>query len=115
MPDVKKESFPIARKLLRFGRRWRSNWLLRHQHPVSYWLHLVGIPLTLFGLVSLFFLPWYYGIGAFVLGYLLQAIGHALEGNDIGELIPLKRKFGLPAIAVSPKFIKVPSITSPAT
>jgi hypothetical protein len=108
MPDAQKESFPIARKLLRFARRWRANWLLRHQHPVSFWLHMVGIPLTLLGLISLFFLHWYFGIGAFVLGYLLQGVGHAIEGNDIGEVIPFKRRFGLPTMAISPRYVKTP-------
>jgi hypothetical protein len=109
-----RESFPIARKLLRFGARWRANWLLRHQHPVSFWLHMVGIPFTLLGLVSLFFLPWYFGISAFMLGYLLQAIGHAIEGNDIGELIPLKRRLGLPTMAISPGYVKNPEVANPS-
>ena len=114
MPDAPRESFPIARKLLSFGRRWRANWLLRHQHPVSFWLHIVGIPLTLLGLVSLFLLPWSIGVGAFVLGYLLQFLGHAIEGNDVGELIPIKRKLGLPTMAISPLYVKSPYIAKPA-
>jgi len=109
-----RESFPIARKLLRFGGRWRANWLLRHQHPVSFWLHMVGIPLTFIGLVSLFFLPWPFGVTAFVIGYLLQGIGHAIEGNDIGEFIPLKRLLGLRTVAISPRYAKAPVATNPA-
>jgi len=99
-----RESFPLARKLLRFVGRARHNWLERHQHPVSFWLHMVGIPLTFVGLLSLFFLPWYWGVGAFVLGYLLQFLGHKIEGNDVGELIPLKRLLGLPVVPISPRY-----------
>ena len=109
-----RESFPVARKLLRFGGRWRSNWLLRHQHPVSFWLHMVGIPLTFIGLVSLFFLPWYIGVGAFVFGYLLQWLGHVIEGNDVGEIIPIKRLLGLRTVAISPRYAKTPDVTNPA-
>lgn len=108
-----RESFPLARKLLRFAGRARRNWLERHQHPVSFWLHIVGIPLTFVALVSLFFLPWYFGVGAFVLGYLLQFVGHKIEGNDVGELIPLKRLFGLPVVPISPRY--QPPAPPPAT
>jgi hypothetical protein len=98
-------NFPILRW---FGRRF-SDWKLRHQHPVNFILHLFGIPLAVLGLLSLVFLswygvPWYWGLGALVLGYALQLIGHRLEGNDVGELIPLKRLLGLPCVAISPRF-----------
>ena len=73
---------------------------------------MVGIPLTLVGLVSLFFLPWYYGVTAFVVGYLLQGIGHVVEGNDVGELIPIKRLLGLRTVAISPRYAKTPESTS---
>lgn len=65
---------------------------------------MVGIPLTLTGLISLFFFPWYWGVGAFVFGYLLQWVGHRVEGNDVGELIPLKRALGMPVVPVSPRY-----------
>ena len=109
----RRESFPLARKLLRFAGRARRNWLERHQHPVSFWLHMVGIPLTFAGLLSLFFLPWYWGVGAFVFGYLLQFVGHKIEGNDVGELIPLKRLLGMPVVPVSPRY--QPPAPPPAT
>jgi len=109
----RRESFPLARKLLRFAARSRRNWLERHQHPVSFWLHMAGIPLTFVGLLSLFFLPWYWGVGAFVLGYLLQFVGHRVEGNDVGELIPLKRLLGMPVVPVSPRYQRQPP--APAT
>jgi hypothetical protein len=99
-------SFPIARRVLRFVGRARANWLERHQHPVSFALHLVGIPLTLVGLGLLFIAPWGWGVGAFVAGYLLQFVGHRIEGNDIGELIPVRRLLGLPVVPIAPQYRK---------
>lgn len=96
-------SFPIARRLLRLAGRVRRNWLERHQNRFNFWIHLLGIPLALAGLPLLFLLPWYWGVGAIALGYFLQWIGHRVEGNDVGELIPLKRLLGLPVVAVAPQ------------
>lgn len=97
-------SFPIARRLLRFAGRARANWLERHQHPFNFGIHMLGIPLAMLGVVLLFVLPWYWGVAGLVLGYLLQYIGHLVEGNDVGELIPLKRALGLPVVAIAPKY-----------
>lgn len=93
-------SFPIARRLLAFAGRARRNWLDRHRHPFNYAIHLVGIPLAVAGVVLLFLTDWYWGATAFVLGYLLQWVGHRVEGNDVGELIPVKKMLGLPYVAV---------------
>ncbi len=38
---------------------------------------------------------------AFVAGYALQFAGHAIEGNDAGELILFKRLLGRPYVAVA--------------
>jgi hypothetical protein len=97
-------SFPIARRLLRFAGKARANWLERHQNPFNFGIHMVGIPLTLVGLGVLAVAPWYWGVGAFLTGYLLQFIGHRVEGNDVGELIPLKRVLGRPVVAVAPQY-----------
>ena len=97
-------NFPIARKLLTFAGRARANWLERHQNTFNYWVHLVGIPLAVAGLPLLFFTPWYYGVGAIVMGYLLQWVGHRVEGNDVGEFIPVKRMLGLPVVAIAPQY-----------
>jgi uncharacterized membrane protein YGL010W len=77
------------------------NWRLRHQNPFNFWIHMIGIPLAVVGVVLLFFVPWYWGLIAFVLGYLLQWIGHKVEGNDVGELIPLKKMLGLPYVDIA--------------
>jgi len=46
---------------------------------------------------------WYWGAAAFVLGYVLQWIGHRVEGNDLGEWAAIKRLLGLPYVAIAPK------------
>jgi hypothetical protein len=91
--------------------RWLDHWLARHQHPASRGLHAVGIPLTLA------FIPlaaWQLADGRWDLwwrptlllaaGYGLQWLGHVLEGNDMGEVILVKRLLGRPYVAVSPRY-----------
>jgi hypothetical protein len=97
-------SFPIARRLFSLAGRARRNWLVRHQNPFNFWIHMLGIPLALAGVVLLFVAEWYWGVGAIVAGYVLQWVGHRVEGNDVGELIPLKRLLGLPVVPIAPQF-----------
>jgi hypothetical protein len=86
------------RKILR-------NWRLRHQHPFNFWIHLAGIPLAVAGVVLLFAVDgWYWGVGALILGYVLQYVGHQVEGNDVGEWAAIKRLLGLPYVSISPRF-----------
>lgn len=92
------------RPVLRFLRRRLQGWRLRHQLPFNFAIHLIGIPLALSGIVLLFFLPWYWGVGAFVTGYLLQWIGHLAEGNDVGEWAAIKRMLGLPYVGIAPRW-----------
>lgn len=82
------------------------NWRLRHQRRGNLILHLFGIPLTVLGVWLFFTLPWaewYWGAAAFVLGYLLQYLGHRIEGNDVGEWAAIKRFLGLPYVAIAPQ------------
>ena len=51
-----------------------------HQHPVNKATHMVGIPMIVISLPLVFFVPPV-GIGLFVLGWMLQFIGHAFEGK----------------------------------
>lgn len=104
--------FPIARKLLEYARRARSNWLERHRNGFNFWIHLIGIPVAMAG-VPLLFVNWKWGVVTLVLGYLLQWIGHRVEGNDVGEFIPVKKLLGLPYIAVAP--VTVSPASSPAS
>lgn len=92
---------------------WLLNWLERHQDPRSFWLHMVGIPLTIWA-VALAGVQlangqwdlWWRPAGMFTLGYLLQWIGHRLEGNTMGELILIRKLRGRPYTAVSLRFQK---------
>lgn len=88
-------------------RRALWNWRLRHQHRANFGLHLIGIPLAVTGAVLFFLWPWqdwYWGVGAFVVGYLLQWIGHHFEGNDLGEWAGIKRLLGLPYVSIAPQY-----------
>jgi uncharacterized membrane protein YGL010W len=78
--------------------------MIRHRNPFNFAIHLIGIPLAVAGVVLLFVLPWYWGAGAVVLGYLLQYVGHRAEGNDVGEWAAIKRLLGLPYVAISPRW-----------
>ena len=77
--------------------RFVKNYVARHQHPLNQLLHAVGVPLTF--VASIVFLvqnqPWW-ALGCFVGGYALQFIGHAIEGNDAGEVVLIKRWLGVP-------------------
>lgn len=92
---------------------WLKRWFERHQNPVSLVLHAIGIPLTIAALVvaGLQLSAWRWDLwwrpaGLFVLGYLLQWVGHLIEGNDMGELILVKRRLGRPYTAISPRYEK---------
>jgi hypothetical protein len=56
-------------------------WLQRHRSPISFILHMIGIPPTILG---------------------VQFAGHYLEGTDPGEIIYFKRKLGLPYVEFPP-------------
>ena len=91
--------------------RWLQNWLARHQHPVSRGLHYVGIPLAvaalLLALVQLVqwrWDLWWRPVVLLLVGYLLQYIGHRIEGNDVGEVILVKKLLGRPYCAVSLRY-----------
>lgn len=91
--------------------RWLSNWFERHQHPVSLVLHLAGIPMTVAAVVLavLQLLQWRWDLWwrpvvLLAVGYALQWVGHRIEGNDMGELILIKKRLGRPYVAVSPRY-----------
>ncbi len=89
----------------RFVRKRLEGWRLRHQLPFNFWIHMIGIPMALLAApLLLFFFEWYWGVGAFVLGYLLQWIGHLVEGNDLGEWAAIKRLCGLSYVGISPRW-----------
>ena len=86
---------------------------MRHQHPLSLWLHGVGIPLTLaavaLAVVQLIHWRWdlwWRPAALLAAGYVLQWVGHRIEGNTMGELILIFKWLGRPDAAISPKYQK---------
>jgi len=90
-----------------------ARWLERHQHPASQVLHAVGIPLMVVALalgvwqmVDWRWYLWWRPVGLLVVSYVLQWIGHRIEGNDMGEIIVIKRMLGRPYVAVAPRYAR---------
>jgi hypothetical protein len=88
---------------------WLENWRERHRSPLSRGLHYVGIPLTVAaGLLAVLQLCqwrwdlWWRPALLVGVGYLLQYAGHCVEGNDMGEVILIKKLLGRPYQALSP-------------
>lgn len=94
-------------RVIRHMRRFWKNYRERHLHPGNQLFHLVGLPVTF--ILPIHFLVWHkqypasWALIAFVVGYVLQFIGHAIEGNDAGELILLKRWLGRPYVEFGPR------------
>jgi hypothetical protein len=90
---------------------WLENWRARHQTRASLGLHVVGIPLTIAAVVlaAVQLAQWRWDLwwrpaALLAAGYLLQWLGHVIEGNDMGEVILIKRRLGKPYVAVAPRF-----------
>lgn len=76
-----------------------ENWLERHKHPASFLLHLLGIPLTIVGVlltpVYLALLSWpifLFSLLLFAGGYALQLLGHAIDRTEPGEWAAIKSR-----------------------
>ena len=54
---------------------------IKHQHPLNRLMHAIGIPMIVIS-VPLFFLSWQWALGLFIVGWLFQFMGHAIEGNQ---------------------------------
>jgi hypothetical protein len=85
--------------------RFVRNYIARHQNRANQLFHLVGVPVTF--VVSIILLtkdePLWAG-AAFVGGYILQFIGHAIEGNDAGEVVLIKKILGKPYQEFAPEY-----------
>ena len=57
-----------------------ENYKAKHQHPLNRLSHSIGIPLIVISL-PLCFLSWRWALALFVVGWLFQFIGHAIEGS----------------------------------
>jgi uncharacterized membrane protein YGL010W len=58
-----------------------DNYKAKHQHPLNKLTHSIGIPLIVVSL-PLFILNWRWALLLFIVGWALQFIGHAIEGNQ---------------------------------
>ncbi len=69
-----------------------ANWLKRHRNPTSFWLHMLGIP-ACFVVTPILLIAkqWWLGVVFFVGGYVLQFVGHMIEGNRSGEEMLVRR------------------------
>jgi len=70
----------------RTNEQWIAQYSGSHQHPVNRLCHTLGIPTILVSVavfVAGFFFHrlWLYALGLFVMGWILQFIGHAFEGK----------------------------------
>lgn len=53
----------------------------KHRHPLNRLSHAIGIPMIALSLpLSLF--SWRGALGLFIVGWVFQFIGHAIEGNQ---------------------------------
>jgi uncharacterized membrane protein YGL010W len=86
-----------------------SNYKAKHQHPLNRLTHSIGIPLIIISL-PLFFFSWPWALGLFIVGWILQFVGHAIEGNQpaffrnpvyllVGPLWLIKRAAGTLGLA----------------
>jgi hypothetical protein len=72
-----------------------ENWKKRHLNPVSFWLHVAGIPACFVAAPAMLVLRmWWWALGLFVGGYVMQFIGHWIEGNQSGEEMLVRRILG---------------------
>lgn len=58
-----------------------ENYKAKHQHPLNKLMHSVGIPLIVISL-PWFFFNWRWALTLFVIGWILQFVGHFIEGNQ---------------------------------
>jgi len=66
--------------------QWIAQYSLSHQHPVNRVCHTLGIPLIalslpLFAATIVFHGLWPVPVTLFVLGWIFQFVGHAVEGR----------------------------------
>jgi hypothetical protein len=78
-------------------RRFLVKWLARHATPGNRVLHVLGIggAFVAAPAIAVFWRRWWLALGVFVVGYVLQIVGHLMEGSPVGEWLLVKRVLGL--------------------
>jgi uncharacterized membrane protein YGL010W len=66
---------------------WIAQYAMSHQHPVNRMCHTLGIPLIVVSLVMFAASVavaglWRWALALFVLGWVVQFVGHAFEGKS---------------------------------
>jgi hypothetical protein len=81
----------MGRIVVNYLRAYMSN----HTNGPNRILHLIGVPLAPWGALYLLIRgEFLFAVGAFVVGYGLQWIGHRIEGNQMGDLVLVKQLAG---------------------
>jgi hypothetical protein len=85
-------------------RRFLRNYLPRHRNRCNQILHMIDVPLTFVGTPAAAAATgdWFWPAICFVTGYALQFAGHAVEGNDAGEVVLVKKALGMPYTEYAP-------------
>ncbi len=85
--------------------RFLRNYLPRHRNRKNQLLHLAGVPLTFVVAPALLAVdsPASWVVTSFLAGYALQLAGHAIEGNDAGEVVFIKKMLGISYIEYGPE------------
>lgn len=58
-----------------------ANYKAKHKHPLNRLTHSIGIPMIVVSL-PLFLFNWRWALLLFIVGWILQFVGHAIEGNQ---------------------------------
>ncbi len=68
-----------------------GDWVSRHRNRANFWLHMVGIPPTVAAIPLAVLGCWLLAAVFLLGGYVLQILGHSIEGNRSGEERVLRR------------------------
>lgn len=60
---------------------FREEYSAEHQTKLNRWLHVIGRLIRVAAIPALFY-DWRVALGLFVFGYLIQFLGHAIEGTS---------------------------------
>jgi len=84
--------------------KFLKNYPPRHRNRINQALHGIGVPLTFIGtpIAIAAGAEWYWPVVCFMGGYALQFAGHAVEGNDAGEVVFIKKTLGMPYTEYGP-------------
>ncbi len=58
-----------------------ENYKAKHRHPLNRLTHSIGLPMIVIAL-PLFSVNWRLALALFIVGWIFQFIGHAIEGNQ---------------------------------